>query len=93
MLQALQQDYSLLYCNKAEGRGRLPWDTPNKKAKFQENLPKTLFGQRYLSSTLDEGHNFRNVGARHQAGLAILDCSEFRLVQTATPLLTSHAVC
>ncbi|KAF8951749.1 P-loop containing nucleoside triphosphate hydrolase protein, partial [Flammula alnicola] len=87
---ALQKDFQSLYLAKSKTSGALPWTTPpllplNRRA----NISKTLFGQCYLSTTLDEAHHFRNHGAKHSAALAILGQTTMRLVLTATPLQTA----
>jgi len=55
-------------------------------------INETLFGQQYLSVTLDEGHIFRNVNAKHSAARLIMKQARVRLVLTATPLHTSTKV-
>jgi len=52
----------------------------------------TLFSQKYLSLVLDEAHEFRNIGAKHSAALAIVGQATLPLIMTATPLLTSTKV-
>jgi hypothetical protein len=55
-------------------------------------VKKTLFGLQYLSVTIDEAHEFRNVGPKHSAALCILELATVRLALTATPLQTSTKV-
>lgn len=83
----------MLYFSRSYStRKTLPWTPPDKNPNFHEIVSKTLFGQRYLSTTVDEAHEFRNVGPKHIALLELLDLSVVRLIGTATPLLTSNAV-
>jgi TATA-binding protein-associated factor len=55
-------------------------------------VSKTLYGQKYLTITVDEAHNFRNTGPRHSSILLLLNKAEIRLILTATPLQTSTKV-
>ncbi|KAF9470636.1 hypothetical protein BDN70DRAFT_901952, partial [Pholiota conissans] len=87
---ALQKDYNALHLKKPKKSGSLPWDPlPLRSAKHRPEISKTLFGQRYLSITLDEAHNFRNHGAKHSAALEILKLAIIRLILSATPLQTA----
>ena len=78
---------------KAKKRGSLPWALPPLLPLARRaDVSKTLFGQQFLSITLDEAHNFRNYGAKHSGALAILDQSIVRLILSATPLQTATKV-
>ncbi|KAF9470036.1 hypothetical protein BDN70DRAFT_902436, partial [Pholiota conissans] len=60
------------YNGKSKKPPKLPWDTPPMLAIQQRaDISKTLFGQKYLSVSLDEAHNFRNHGSKHMAALLI----------------------
>ena len=79
---------------KSKKHGSLPWALPPLlPLVHRADVSKTLFGQNFLSITLDEAHNIRNYGAKHSAALAILDRSVIRLILTATPLQTGTKVC
>ncbi|KAF8057085.1 P-loop containing nucleoside triphosphate hydrolase protein, partial [Lyophyllum atratum] len=86
---ALQKDFSSLYVYTKPAAGSLPWLHPSKKTVYETSAPKTLYGQRYLSITLDEAHMYRNTGAKHSSALLILERSVLRFILTATPLQTS----
>lgn len=91
--QALQKDFTSLRSMKSKKHGSLPWALPPLlPLAHRADISKTLFGQSFLSITLDEAHNFRNYGAKHSAALAILDQSIIRLVLSATPLQTATKV-
>ncbi|KAF8054482.1 P-loop containing nucleoside triphosphate hydrolase protein [Lyophyllum atratum] len=62
-----------------------PWDMPTAKG----SLTNTLFGQKYLTVTVDEAHHMRNMGRKHTAILRLLEQATIRLAMTATPLHTS----
>ncbi|KAF8054476.1 P-loop containing nucleoside triphosphate hydrolase protein [Lyophyllum atratum] len=62
-----------------------PWDMPTAKG----SLTNTLFGQKYLTVTVDEAHRMRNMGRKHTAILRLLEQATIRLAMTATPLHTS----
>jgi len=59
---------------------------------FLGNVVSTLFGRKYLTVIVDEGHEFRNVGPKHTAAFSIMTLAAVRLVMTATPLQTSTKV-
>ncbi|KAF9472811.1 hypothetical protein BDN70DRAFT_818118 [Pholiota conissans] len=65
----------------------LPWKIP--PLRKSRDITKTLFGQRYLSVSIDEAHNFRNHGPKHLAALAILERAIVRDPMTGSPLQTS----
>ncbi|KAF8808358.1 hypothetical protein BYT27DRAFT_7097080 [Phlegmacium glaucopus] len=87
---ALQQDFNAVFFSRANGPKRLPWTLPEKVPHSARTISNTLYGQRYLTITVDEGHSFRNTGPRHSAILLLLDRAELRLILTATPLQTSN---
>lgn len=70
----------------------LPWKKLKKGVMFDQAAKKTLFGLEYLSVTIDEAHEYRNVGPKHLGALAILEKAKIRLIMTATPLKTSTKV-
>jgi len=89
----LTQDFNLLYSTATEEqRDKFPWDLSIKLNGFLENVISTLFGQKYQTMILDEGHEFRNVGPKHMAAFNIMTLATVRLVMTATPLQTSTKV-
>lgn len=91
--KALQKDFNALRSMKTKKHGSLPWALPPLLPLIHRaDISKTLFGQDFLSITLDEAHNFRNYGAKHSAALAILDQSMIRLILSATPLQTATKV-
>jgi hypothetical protein len=90
--KALLQDFSILYSWAKPSSNGLPWAKPNPLPGHEAAVKKTLFGQRYLSITLDEAHGFRNIGTKHASALLILSLAKIRLIMTATPLQTSTKV-
>lgn len=92
--QDLYKDFGLLYFPRNHSsRQERPWSTPNKQPTFDQTVFKTLFGQKYVSVTVDEAHEFRNSGVKHIAALELLKLTVVKLIATATPLLTSNTVC
>jgi SNF2 family DNA or RNA helicase len=77
----------LVHYNKMP-KGSRPWDVPGVK----QSAEGTLFSQKYLTVTIDEAHHMRNLGAKHQAALRILQQACVRLILTGTPLLTGPKV-
>ncbi|RDB15031.1 Protein CHROMATIN REMODELING 5 [Hypsizygus marmoreus] len=86
---ALQQDFSLLYAWTKPARDKLPWQHPSPLFTYSTLVSSTLYGQQYMSVTLDEAHAFRNVGPKHSSALLLLEKSILRFIMTATPLQTS----
>jgi hypothetical protein len=70
----------------------LPWAPPKCLPAFADKVSNTLFGQHYLSVTLDEAHLYRNMGPKHLSALSVLEKAVLRFVMTATPLQTSTKV-
>jgi TATA-binding protein-associated factor len=70
----------------------LPWKRQKRLLKYDSVVNETLFGLDYLSVTIDEAHEFRNVGPKNLAALSILEKANARLIMTATPLQTSTKV-
>lgn len=91
-LQALLQDYHLLFRQVKSSSKELPWRKPTPVIGYDSIVGRTLFGLDFLSVTIDEAHEFRNVGAKHSAALAIVERAKVRLIMTATPLQTSTKV-
>ncbi|KAF5344038.1 hypothetical protein D9756_011549 [Leucocoprinus leucothites] len=58
-------------------------------AKAKGSLSNTLFGQWFLTITIDEAHHMRNLGIKHSAALCVLERTTIRLIMTATPLHTA----
>lgn len=71
----------------------MPWSAPIARSDHEQKVKRSLFGQKYLSVTLDEAHEFRNVGTKHASALLILSLAKIGLIMTATPLQTSTKVC
>lgn len=86
------QDKGLLFSMQKILPGELPWDKLKKLATYDQTAKKTLFGLDYLSVTIDEAHEYRNMGPKHLGALAILKKAKVRMVMTATPLKTSTKV-
>ncbi|KAJ3497670.1 hypothetical protein NLJ89_g10318 [Agrocybe chaxingu] len=86
---ALHQDFGKLFQSGRPAGSKVPWTTPERLPGYEAQAPLTLFGQKYLSTTLDEGQNCRNNGAKHSSVLAILALTLIRIIMTATPLQTS----
>ncbi|RXW14683.1 hypothetical protein EST38_g11168 [Candolleomyces aberdarensis] len=85
---ALQQDFNSLYSYQSKLLD-LPWDYPEPVFEYKRRLPSTLFGQNFLSVTIDEAQGVKNTGPKHTSALRILDQALVRIVLTATPLHTS----
>ncbi|KAF5345577.1 hypothetical protein D9756_011032 [Leucocoprinus leucothites] len=68
-------------------RNSRPWDIPPLKPKVL--LSNTLFGQWFLTVTIDEAHHLRNAGSKHTAALRLLQQATVRIIMTATPLHTA----
>ncbi|RXW12083.1 hypothetical protein EST38_g13772 [Candolleomyces aberdarensis] len=85
---ALQQDFNSLYSYQPKLLD-LPWDYPESVSEYKRRLPSTLFGQKFLSVTIDEAQGVKNTGPKHTSALRILDQALVRIVLTATPLHTS----
>ncbi|KAF9442094.1 P-loop containing nucleoside triphosphate hydrolase protein [Macrolepiota fuliginosa MF-IS2] len=62
-----------------------PWEIPSAR----RTLAGTIFGQDFLTITLDEAHHMRNPGNKHWAILRLLQQTRVRLIMTATPLHTA----
>ncbi|KAF8889787.1 P-loop containing nucleoside triphosphate hydrolase protein [Infundibulicybe gibba] len=83
---ALQSDFLSCYKAVNKARGRKPWDLPNI---HNSDVSNTLFGQRYLTVTIDEIHHMRNVGVKYYACLRLREQTQIMLGLTATPLQTA----
>ena len=90
--QALSQDFHHLFLTPKASSKELPGRNPKQVLNYDSLVKKTLFGLKFLSVTIDEAHEFRNVGGKHSAALAILDKARARLIMSATPLQTSTKV-
>lgn len=84
-------DFSKLFKARQSKHGQLPWAPRPHKSGFDNMVKETLYGQQYLSITLDEGHEFRK-NTKHAAALALVELARIRLIATATPLQTSNQV-
>jgi TATA-binding protein-associated factor len=74
-------------------KGANAWDLPPLKGpEDRSKLEGTLFGHRYLTVTIDEVHEMRNLGMKHFSALRVLLQGALRLALTATPLLTAPKV-
>jgi TATA-binding protein-associated factor len=67
-----------------------PWEIPPQKAR--STVEGSIFGQRFLSVTLDESHTARNLGGNYLAALRVYQQGIIKLALTATPLHTGHKV-
>ncbi|PPQ80636.1 hypothetical protein CVT26_007424, partial [Gymnopilus dilepis] len=86
---SIMYDYGKLYQSQRSSKGRLPWAPRTPVSNYEDLARNTVFGQKFLSVTLDEAHEFRN-NSKHCAALALVDLSILRLIATATPLQTSN---
>ncbi|KAF5343888.1 hypothetical protein D9756_011620 [Leucocoprinus leucothites] len=80
-------DFKNTHKKPARGRNTRPWDIP--ETRKSTVFDRTIFGQQFLSVTIDEAHHMRNVGNKHTAMLCLLDAAIIRIIMTATPLHTS----
>ncbi|KAF5366181.1 hypothetical protein D9758_005658 [Tetrapyrgos nigripes] len=80
---SLVNEYSFTFNKKP--KSTLPWKLPSRK----NPPPKSLFDLQFLTVTVDEAHEFQNLGVKHLAVLAAYAQARIRLALTATPLLTS----
>lgn len=87
---ALQNDFTSVYAliEPTDQSDGLPWDPPQRRPTASFN--KTLYGHKYLSITVDEGHHFRNPGMKHMGALTLLQRAQLRFVMSGTPLQTSN---
>ncbi|KAK7434927.1 hypothetical protein VKT23_019930 [Stygiomarasmius scandens] len=83
--QSLVNEYLSVF--GAKDRSKSPWKLP--RLKVGASLEGTIFGQNFLSATLDEGHDMRNIGSKYYAALALFRRALLRLLPTATPLQTA----
>ena len=70
----------------------MPWEARRRLPGYQTKIRATLYNQDYLAVILDEAHEFRNPGPKHNAAYEILQSALVRLIMTATPLQTSIRV-
>lgn len=89
--QAISKDYSKLYRTDVPRNRNVPWAPHRQLPGFDATVSKTIYGQRMLSITLDEAHEFRN-NLKHAAALALVELAVVKLIATATPLQTSNQV-
>lgn len=73
-----------------ETKKKRPWELP--PAKIRSTVQGTVFGQRFLSVTLDEAHTARNLGLNYYASLRVFQQAVVKLALTGTPLLTGPKV-
>jgi len=74
-----------VYSSSKSRKGKLPWELPEVKRSFNG----TIFSQRFLSITIDEIHEFRNMGMKYFGALGVLRQGVLKFGLTGTPLLTS----
>jgi TATA-binding protein-associated factor len=67
-----------------------PWELP--PLKIRSTTKGTVFGQSFLSVTLDEAHNARNLSLNYYASLRVFQQAIIKLALTGTPLLTGPKV-
>ncbi|KAF5331786.1 hypothetical protein D9758_018091 [Tetrapyrgos nigripes] len=82
---SLCNEFTSAFRTKADKTQR-PWELPKQ---FVRSLDKTIFGQEFLTVTVDEMHLFRNLGARYYSVLALMQKAYVKLGLTGTPLHTS----
>ena len=80
---------SKAYASKL-AKGKRPWELPARKG--LNSLDNTLFGQAFLSVSVDEVHQMRNAGTKHFGVLRIFQQAVLKLAMTGTPLLTGPKV-
>jgi hypothetical protein len=74
-------------------RGAASWTKkPSELPERTRSLEGTLFSQNYLTVSLDEAHEMRNLGPKYYSALTALKQGRIKLALTATPLLTSPKV-
>ncbi|KAF5362322.1 hypothetical protein D9756_002850 [Leucocoprinus leucothites] len=83
----LANEFRETHMIRKRGRNSRPWDIPPQKPRG--SLSNTLFGQWFLTITIDEAHHMRNLGIKHSAALCVLERTTIRLIMTATPLHTA----
>ncbi|KAF9061747.1 hypothetical protein BDP27DRAFT_1452086 [Rhodocollybia butyracea] len=62
---------------------------PSELPQRTRELKETLYHQEYLTVSLDEAHEMRNLGPKYYSALTALKQGRIKLALTATPLLTS----
>lgn len=80
---------SKAYASKPKA-GKQPWELPARKG--LNSLDNTLFGQHFLSVSVDEIHQMRNAGSKHYGVLCIYKQALVKIGLTGTPLLTGPKV-
>ncbi|KAF9060067.1 hypothetical protein BDP27DRAFT_1430479 [Rhodocollybia butyracea] len=84
---SLQNDFSRVY---QSSRGASSWTKkPSELPQRTRELKETLYHQEYLTVSLDEAHEMRNLGPKYYSALTALKQGRIKLALTATPLLTS----
>ena len=92
LFQALMQEKNLLFTMQKPSSKILPWNRLKKRETYNQAVKNTLFCLQFLSVTVDEAHEFRNMGPKLLGVLEILKLGTVRMILTATPLQTSTKV-
>jgi superfamily II DNA or RNA helicase len=87
-MQTLQHEMQLIHQSRA-AKGKRPWEFPPMKCSTTEG---TIFHQKFLTVTIDEMHDLRNIGIKYYGAMRIFQQAKVKLGLTATPLLTSPKV-
>ncbi|KAJ3566667.1 hypothetical protein NP233_g6859 [Leucocoprinus birnbaumii] len=82
-------DFRKLHSNvkKKKKKDANPWEIP--PVKPSQTLKDTVFGQFFLTVTVDEAHHMRNLGNKQISTLRLLQQAKVRLIMTATPIHTA----
>jgi hypothetical protein len=86
-MQSLQNEMQRIYRAKAE-KSAMPWELPPRK----QSEEGTIFAQTFLTVTLDEGHEMRNLGVKYYSALRIFKQAKLKVILTGTPLVTAPKV-
>jgi hypothetical protein len=89
LIQSLSNEFQHVYKTKLE-KGQQPWELPHQKRRA--TVEGTIFEQHFLTVTMDEAHNARNLGVNYFAPLRIFQQAVVKLALTGTPLLTGPKV-
>lgn len=88
VIQALKSEFTAFFASRTD-KSRPPWElsTP-----VTDSLKGSIFGQKFLTVTVDEMHLMRNLGPMYYATLAIYNQATIRIGLTGTPLHTAPKV-
>jgi hypothetical protein len=79
--QSLQNDMQRIYDTKETKKNmKRPWELP--PLKIRSTTKGTVFGQSFLSVTLDEAHNARNLSLNYYASLRVFQQAIIKLALT-----------